>query len=131
VNLDQQFERFHDHWHPKTVATVNDDEVKLVKVQGEFVWPSIRTPTSCFWSSTASCASSSTVTPSSDPASCWWCRVGCATVRPADQETRVLFLALRDAVDTGDADRVGTVGSGSPDRSVRTLAGCQPKHRND
>jgi mannose-6-phosphate isomerase-like protein (cupin superfamily) len=38
VNLDQQFERFHDHCHPKTVATVNDDEVKLVKVQGEFVW---------------------------------------------------------------------------------------------
>jgi hypothetical protein len=62
VSLDQQFERFHDHWHPKIVATVNDDEVKLVKVQGEFVWPSIRTPTSCLWSSTASCASSSRTT---------------------------------------------------------------------
>ena len=37
VNL-QQFGRFHDHWHPKIVATVNDDAVKLVKVQGEFVW---------------------------------------------------------------------------------------------
>jgi mannose-6-phosphate isomerase-like protein (cupin superfamily) len=38
VNLDQQFGRLHDHWHPKTVATGNDYEVKLVKVQGEFVW---------------------------------------------------------------------------------------------
>jgi mannose-6-phosphate isomerase-like protein (cupin superfamily) len=38
VNLDQQFERFHDHWSPKIVATVNDDDVKLVKLQGEFVW---------------------------------------------------------------------------------------------
>jgi mannose-6-phosphate isomerase-like protein (cupin superfamily) len=28
----------------------------------------------------------------------------------ADQETRVVFLELRDAVSTGDADRVGTVG---------------------
>jgi mannose-6-phosphate isomerase-like protein (cupin superfamily) len=38
VNLHQQFERFHDHWHPRIVATVNDYDVKLVKVQGEFVW---------------------------------------------------------------------------------------------
>ena len=28
----------------------------------------------------------------------------------ADQETRVVFLELRDTVNTGDADRVGTVG---------------------
>jgi hypothetical protein len=35
---------------------------------------------------------------------------GCATVQPADQETQVLFLELRDPVDTGDADRVGIVG---------------------
>ena len=38
VNLDQQFKRFHDHWHPRIVATVNDYDIKLVKVQGEFVW---------------------------------------------------------------------------------------------
>jgi hypothetical protein len=35
----------------------------------------------------------------------------------ADEETRVVFLELWDTVNTGDADRVGTVGSGSPDRS--------------
>jgi Cupin domain len=38
VNLHQQFERVHDHWHPRIVATVNDDEVKLDKVQREFIW---------------------------------------------------------------------------------------------
>jgi hypothetical protein len=38
VNLDQQFKRFHDHWSPRIVATVNDYDIKLVKVQGEFVW---------------------------------------------------------------------------------------------
>ena len=38
VNLDRQFERVHDHWHPRIVASVNDDEVKLDKVQGEFIW---------------------------------------------------------------------------------------------
>jgi mannose-6-phosphate isomerase-like protein (cupin superfamily) len=38
VNLDQQFKRFHDHWHPRIVAILNDYDIKLVKVQGEFVW---------------------------------------------------------------------------------------------
>jgi mannose-6-phosphate isomerase-like protein (cupin superfamily) len=28
----------------------------------------------------------------------------------AEQETRVVFVELRDTVNTGDADRVGTVG---------------------
>jgi hypothetical protein len=36
VNLDQQFGRFHEHRSPKIVATVDDDDVKLVEVQGEF-----------------------------------------------------------------------------------------------
>jgi mannose-6-phosphate isomerase-like protein (cupin superfamily) len=38
VNLQEQFARFDDHWSPKIVASVNDYDVKLVKVQGEFVW---------------------------------------------------------------------------------------------
>lgn len=37
VALDAAFERFTDHWSPKTVATVNDYDVRIVKVQGEFV----------------------------------------------------------------------------------------------
>jgi mannose-6-phosphate isomerase-like protein (cupin superfamily) len=38
VNLREQFARFDDHWSPKIVASVNDYDIKLVKVQGEFVW---------------------------------------------------------------------------------------------
>jgi mannose-6-phosphate isomerase-like protein (cupin superfamily) len=38
VNLQEQFARFDDHWSPKIVASVNDYDVKLVKVRGEFVW---------------------------------------------------------------------------------------------
>jgi mannose-6-phosphate isomerase-like protein (cupin superfamily) len=38
VNLQEQFARFDDHWSPKIVASVNDYDLKLVKVQGEFVW---------------------------------------------------------------------------------------------
>lgn len=38
VNLREKFALFHDHWSPKIVGEVNDFHVKLVKLQGEFVW---------------------------------------------------------------------------------------------
>lgn len=38
INLAQKFSLFHDHWSPKIVGELNDSHVKLVKVQGEFVW---------------------------------------------------------------------------------------------
>ena len=40
VNLAEKFARFDDHWSPKIVADLNDSHVKVVKVQGEFVWHS-------------------------------------------------------------------------------------------
>jgi mannose-6-phosphate isomerase-like protein (cupin superfamily) len=38
VNLDDMLKRFTEHWSPKTVGRLNDYEIKVVKVQGEFVW---------------------------------------------------------------------------------------------
>ena len=38
VNLQAQFARFDDYWSPKIVASINDYDIKLVKVRGEFVW---------------------------------------------------------------------------------------------
>lgn len=38
VNLKQKFSLFHDHWSPKIVAELNGQYVKLVKLQGEFIW---------------------------------------------------------------------------------------------
>ncbi len=38
VNLKEMFGRFEDPWKPKIVGEVNDSFVKLVKLQGEFVW---------------------------------------------------------------------------------------------
>ena len=38
VNLERALERFAETWSPKVVARVNDFHVKLVKLQGEFVW---------------------------------------------------------------------------------------------
>ena len=38
VNLAQKFGQFSDHWSPKIAGELNDSYIKLVKVQGEFVW---------------------------------------------------------------------------------------------
>jgi len=38
VNLSEKFSLFSDRWSPKIVGEVNDCAVKLVKLQGEFVW---------------------------------------------------------------------------------------------
>ncbi len=38
VNLAQKFSLFSDYFSPKIVGELNDFHVKLVKLQGEFVW---------------------------------------------------------------------------------------------
>lgn len=38
VNLAQKFGLFTERWHPKIVGELNDSYVKLVRLEGEFVW---------------------------------------------------------------------------------------------
>jgi mannose-6-phosphate isomerase-like protein (cupin superfamily) len=38
INLDQKFSLFDEQWRPKVIAAMNGQEVKLVKVKGEFPW---------------------------------------------------------------------------------------------
>ncbi|MEO5611176.1 MAG: cupin domain-containing protein [Sphingomicrobium sp.] len=38
VNLAEKLDSFSDHWAPRIVARYNDNEVRLVRVEGEFVW---------------------------------------------------------------------------------------------
>lgn len=38
INLAEKFAAFSDQWSPKIAGQVNDCLVKLVKLQGEFVW---------------------------------------------------------------------------------------------
>ena len=38
VNLAEKFELIDEHWRPKVVGELNGQEVKLVKIQGEFPW---------------------------------------------------------------------------------------------
>ena len=38
IDIAEKLSRFSQHWSPKVVARLNDYEIKVVKVQGEFVW---------------------------------------------------------------------------------------------
>jgi mannose-6-phosphate isomerase-like protein (cupin superfamily) len=38
VNIEEKLSLFQDYWNPRIVGELNDQQVKLVKFQGEFVW---------------------------------------------------------------------------------------------
>ena len=40
VNLEQGFASFTEQWSPRVAGDINDFQIKLVKLQGEFVWHS-------------------------------------------------------------------------------------------
>lgn len=38
VDIAEKFSLFSEHWSPKVVARLNDYEIKLARIKGEFVW---------------------------------------------------------------------------------------------
>jgi len=40
VNLQEKLSTFTDHWSPRIVASYNDNDIMVVRVEGEFVWHS-------------------------------------------------------------------------------------------
>ena len=38
IDLAEKLAAFSEHWSPKVVARLNDYEIKVVKISGEFVW---------------------------------------------------------------------------------------------
>ncbi len=40
INLQEKHSRFNTYWHPHQIAIVDDMQVLLAKVKGEFVWHS-------------------------------------------------------------------------------------------
>ena len=40
LNLAHLLTKFSDHWSQRTIGTLNDYEIKLAKLMGEFVWHS-------------------------------------------------------------------------------------------
>lgn len=40
TNINTKFELFSEQWQPKVIATMNDYELKIAKIEGEFIWHS-------------------------------------------------------------------------------------------
>jgi quercetin dioxygenase-like cupin family protein len=40
ISIDDKFRLFEDYWRPKVIAAPNGQEIKLIKVKGEFPWHS-------------------------------------------------------------------------------------------
>jgi len=40
INLMDKFSRFEERWHPHIITELNGQQVKLAKLEGEFVWHS-------------------------------------------------------------------------------------------
>lgn len=40
INLEQKLALFREHWTPKIVTRYNDNDIMVVKIQGEFPWHS-------------------------------------------------------------------------------------------
>ena len=38
INLAEKLGKFSDHWKPRLVDTVDNYEIKVVKIEGDFVW---------------------------------------------------------------------------------------------
>lgn len=38
INFEEKFSKFSEHWSPRVVAEMNDYQLKIVKIMGEFVW---------------------------------------------------------------------------------------------
>ena len=38
INIKEKFGLFSEHWTPKIIGALNGQQVKLAKLQGEFVW---------------------------------------------------------------------------------------------
>ena len=38
INLADKLNKFNEHWSPKVVAELNDYQIKVAKLFGEFVW---------------------------------------------------------------------------------------------
>ena len=38
VNIQDKLDLFSDHWHPRIIAELNGQAVKIAKVKGDFIW---------------------------------------------------------------------------------------------
>ncbi len=114
VNLDEKFALFAERWRPKVVAALNGQEVKLVKVQGEFPWHSHTGEDEFFlvWKGTFRVEFRDQVF-ELGPGECIVVPRGAEHRTTADEEAQVLCFEPRGVVNTGGVvDEVYTAPNG-------------------
>jgi mannose-6-phosphate isomerase-like protein (cupin superfamily) len=112
VNLQERFGRFDDLWSPKIVGTVNDYDLKLVKVRGEFVWHQ-HDDTDEFFLVTKGrlrIQLEGRADVVLEPGEFLVVPRGLRHCPVAELETQVVLLEPRGTVNTGDAAEIGTAG---------------------
>ena len=112
INLEEQFGRFDDLWSPKIVGAVNDYDLKLVKVQGEFVWHQHDDTDELFLviKGRLRIQLQGRAEVTMEPGEVLVVPRGLRHRPVADVETQVVLLEPRGTVNTGDAAGIGTTG---------------------
>jgi mannose-6-phosphate isomerase-like protein (cupin superfamily) len=112
VNVQEQFARFDDYWSPKIVASINGYDVKLVKVQGEFVWHQHDATDEVFLVTAGQLRIQ--LQDRDDvvlnPGELFVVPRGVRHRPVAGEETHLVLLEPHATVNTGDAELAGTVG---------------------
>lgn len=112
VDLAERFGRIDEQWSPRIVAAVNDYDVKIAKVQGEFPWHTHDDTDELFL------VVDGRLTLEVEGADPLVLEPGQIAVVPrgrphrptAQAETQILMLEPRGTRNTGDEDASGTIG---------------------
>ena len=106
TNVPRAFERFMDQWSPKAIAAMNEYLVKVVRVEGEFVWHAHEDTDELFY------VIEGELVIDLEDGDAARLSAGDLFVVPAgvqhrpraESEAKVLLLEPADVVNTGDAD---------------------------
>ena len=106
VNLQRLLTKISDHWSQRTVGSLNDYEIKLAKLLGEFAWHSHPDTDEMFL------VLSGTLNIQLrdrdvilNPGEIFVVPKGVEHCPKADEEVRVMLLELKGVVNTGDSER--------------------------
>jgi mannose-6-phosphate isomerase-like protein (cupin superfamily) len=115
INIGEKFASFAEHWRPKVVAELNGQEVKIVKVQGEFPWHHHDDGDEFFlvWKGEFRVEFRDHIV-SLRPGECVVVRRGVEHRTCADEEAQVLLFEPKGVVNTGNVrDQTFTAPNGS------------------
>lgn len=112
MRLDEQFGRVDEHWSPKIIATLNDYDVKIAKIEGEFVWHAHPETDELFLVHRGEVRIQ--LEDRDDvvlgPGELYVVPRGVRHCPVADETTEIVMLEPHGTLNTGDADRAGTAG---------------------